>query len=112
MATLNETQALLINTHLLDRIEAAIIKSAVDVSNEAKSAAYHSLRYAWARKVLASDTSSLDETKRAIGLVLQNVTIADEYNSNPSNGGTIVDINITDELANHINFLAGADDSP
>ena len=112
MATLNETQALLTNAHLLNRIEGAIIKSAVDVSNEASSVAYHSLRYGWAKKVLANDTSSLDETKRAIGLILQNVTIADQYQANPADGGTIVDINITDELANHINFLAGADDQP
>ena len=92
MASLNETQALLINPHLLDRLEAAIIKSAVDVSNELSTVAYHSFRFTWAKKVLASNTSSRDETERAIGLVLQNVTIANQYNTNPSTGGTIVDI--------------------
>ena len=113
MASLNEISDLAnpANAHLLDRLEAAIVKAGVDISNELQSTGFHSKRFAWAEKVLASDVASTDEAKRSIWLILQNVTIADQYNSNPSTGGTIVDVNVTDELAVHINFLAGADDS-
>ena len=111
MATLNEITDLRSNSHLLNRAAAALAKAAEDVRNEAAAVTNHAERFAWASLVLLTVGGPESEAKRAIWLVLQNVTIQDEYTTDPATGGATTDSDVQFVVNGLVNVLSGADTS-
>jgi hypothetical protein len=110
MATLNEITALSKNSHLLNRVSAALSEAAEDVRNEGTGVTDHAARFAWATTVLLADDGPRNEAVRSIWLVLQNTIVADEYNANPLDGGsTLLDSDVQFVVNGIINFLAGVE---
>jgi len=111
MATLNEIFNLRNNSHLLNRVAAALANAAEDVRNEAAATAKHAERFTWASSVLLTTGGPDTESQRAIWLVLQNTSIQDQYTSDPTGGGTITDSDVQFVVNSLVNVLSGADTS-
>ncbi len=109
MATLTEVYNLRDNSHLLNRVAAAIAKAANAIVNESDATANHTERAAWGRGVLTSPAGPIDEAAKTVWIVLQNTTIQDQYTSDPVSGGTVTDGDIEFVVNGLIDFVAGVD---
>ena len=78
------------NANLKKQIAAAIAVAAVNVLAEPIATEHHMERAAWARKVLATSTSPLEEATQMIWGVLGNATIQNDLQTN----GATTDANV------------------
>ncbi len=112
MATLNEQNALSRNSHLLNRVAAALAKAAEDVMDEGIEITDHTARFIWATTVLLVDDGPRNEAIRSIWLVIQDTTITDGpgiddgYAANLTTGGNVTDVHVQTAVDRIINFLA------
>lgn len=109
MATYTEIFNLRDNPHLLNRVATAYAKAATDILNEVGTTPNHTTRATWARKVLLSGNGPIDEAKKNIWVITQNLVIQDQYTANPNDGGTVTDNDIQFVVNGSINFIAGVD---
>jgi hypothetical protein len=110
MATLNDTFSLRNNSHLLNRVAAALAKAAEAVRNEAAATPNHAQRFTWAIDVLLGSGPEA-EASRAIWLVIQNTAIADNYVAAPDTGGVTSDGDVEFVVNSLVNILAGVDEA-